>query len=507
MRNKLFYRMLVAFLAAFIGVIGLLTFAAGGIIKHHYLNAVEESLSREGRELNRLVYNGYLDPDKRVVVREQILAVVRQFNGLVKIYFDDPAFGTVGFYDYVSGSKWAACAETDFFELTGAERGDDVEGYYYDLVNGYTSVRTLTYARAIAAVDDETGEEYPASNKTGIIVIHYDLSDIYATLKELYRDIFWTTVAAVLIITVTTVIITKTITKPITRMTDVVHSITRGSYDARMNLDRQDEIGELAKSFDEMADRVAGLEQTRREFVANVSHELRSPLTSMRGFLQAMEEGVIPADEHNKYIGVVLDETKRMSMIVNDLLDLARIESGQYSMVRSVFDLAELIGRTLLSFEERIKSAGIEVVTDVPDQILLVDADPERIGQVLHNLIDNAIKFMPETGGVLTVFVMADRRKATVGIKDNGMGIPKEDIPKIFDRFYKAEKAHTYYSGSGTGLGLAIVKSIIDRHNEDISVRSGVGFTEFVFTLKRVLNAKPQQIFEEQEAYYEKDQQ
>lgn len=497
MRRKLSTRMLIAYLASFASVIALLTLAAGGIVKHSFMETVEDALSREGREINRLISDGYLDPDKRNIAREQLRAVVRQFDGLAKVYFDDPSLGSVSFYDDVTGKKWVVSSELDFFKLAGKDRASIVEEeYFYDLLKGYTRMRTLSYACPIETAEDS---EWTDKENGGVIVIHYDLSEYYKDLKHLYVDFILAAATALLIIIVITVIITGRVTRPIIHMNDVVNTIAHGTYDARMKVTGKDEIAELARSFNDMADKIGELEQTRREFVANVSHELRSPLTSMRGFLEAMEEGVIPPEEQKKYIGVVLDESKRMAVIVNDLLDLARIESGRYSMHRTVFDITELIGKTLLTFEERIRSAGIEVVTDVPLNTVLVDADSERIGQVLHNLIDNAIKFMPPENAKLTVQVRANRRKATVSIMDNGEGIPAEDLPKIFERFYKVEKAHTYYKGSGTGLGLAIVKRIIDQHDEEIYVKSEEGYTMFVFTLKRAWSILPRQSTEKQE--------
>ena len=228
-------------------------------------------------------------------------------------------------------------------------------------------------------------------------------------------------------------------------------------------------------------------EQLRREFSANVSHELRSPLSSIRGFLEAMEDGTIPTDEHEKYIEIVLDETRRMSGMVNDLLDIARIESGQYKLNLSVFDINDLIGRVLITFEARITAKHADVDAQLDYEPVFVEADRDRIGQVLHNLIDNAIKFMPENDGLLTIKSVVSKHKVYVSVCDNGPGIPKEDIAHIFDRFYKAEKAHTYKNGSGTGLGLSIVKLVIDQHHGEIKAESSENGTVFTFSLKQAL--------------------
>ncbi|NCB31879.1 MAG: HAMP domain-containing histidine kinase, partial [Clostridia bacterium] len=181
----------------------------------------------------------------------------------------------------------------------------------------------------------------------------------------------------------------------------------------------------------------------------------------------------------------------RMTAMVNDLLDLARIESGQYVLHVSVFDINELIARTLLTFEARIDVGRVEISLDFFEDHCYVEADADQIAQILRNLIDNAIKFTPE-GGRLTLSTLADKRLVQVRVADSGRGVAAEDIPYLFDRFYKAEKAHTPGAQSGTGLGLSIVKRIIDAHGQNVAVESELGRgTAFTFTLKR--SEKPQQ--------------
>ncbi len=471
--------MLGAYLASAVAVIMLLGVVSVAIFRNHYIGNAKASLSREVDEISLIVFDEYLDSDKRDVAREKILAIVRQFDALLQISFNDPALGRRSFFDYSTGSKWRVCVEVDISELSAEKGGEENDGEFYtDLLSDYTDIRTLTIVKPLSSQEGELGR----------ITLNYDMSDIYASLSELYFDIFAAALGAVLLTAAITYIITKRITRPVSQMTDVVNAISHGDYQARVKLEQSDELGLLAKSFNDMADRVSGLDRARREFVANVSHELRSPLTSMRGFLEAMEEGVIPPAEHNKYLNIVLDENRRMAAIVNDLLDMARIESGQYKITRSVFDLQELIARSLLTFESRIEEAGIKVEVKLPSQSVYVDADRDRIDQVLHNLVDNAIKFTLEKDGMIGVNVTADKQRARVTVLNRGNTVDPEDIPRLFDRFFKAEKAHTYTGGSGTGLGLSIVKLILDQHGEDIEASSEDGITKFTFTLKRALS-------------------
>ena len=234
-----------------------------------------------------------------------------------------------------------------------------------------------------------------------------------------------------------------------------------------------------------MADELNTLEEARRSFVANVSHELRSPLTSMRGFLEAMIDGTIPVEERDGYMEIVLDENRRMTVMVNDLLDLARIESGQYKLNFSTFDINELMRRAVITFEARIKAKRQNITISLPEGSVYVEADSVRINQVLHNLIDNAVKYSPEDGR-LSIECRPEKHIVRVLISNTGAGIPADALPHVFDRFYKAEKAHTPSGTSGTGLGLSIAKLIIDQHEQEIRAESENGVTCFSFTLKRV---------------------
>jgi len=211
--------------------------------------------------------------------------------------------------------------------------------------------------------------------------------------------------------------------------------------------------------------------------------------SSMKGYVQGMMDGTIPPEETGKYLCVVMDETKRLTTLVNDLLNLSRIESGKFPMEKSAYDIGEQVRRILISFERRIDAKNCDVEVELPDEACYVDADQNRISQVITNLVDNAVKFLPDANGLLKLKVERKNGKVTVRVSDNGSGISEEDLPHVFDRFYKADKAHT--SGMGTGLGLAIVKSILDQHGARICVTSENGETAFQFALDAAEPPKP----------------
>ena len=284
--------------------------------------------------------------------------------------------------------------------------------------------------------------------------------------------------------------IAKRIINPFVDMNHIVQCYSKGDFSQRIPVQGKDEASQLGRSFNEMADQLKNLEVTRQSFVANVSHELRSPLTSMKGFLEAMMDGTIPPEEHEHYIEIVLSETRRMTAMVNDLLDLARIESGIITVNYEVFDINELVRRTLITFEARISEKRMELDVRFAAEQTYVYADSNQISQVLRNLIDNAIKYSPE-GRTLLVSTYALRKEVYVTIRDTGVGIPAEDVPHIFDRFYKVEKAHTPSPQVGSGLGLAIVKKIIEAHGQSITVKSARGKgTQFTFTLEKANTLK-----------------
>ncbi len=272
------------------------------------------------------------------------------------------------------------------------------------------------------------------------------------------------------------------ITKPLTDMSQAAVQLSQGDMSVRLEENSLVEINELATAFNSMVESLSGMEEMRRAFVANVSHELRSPITSIAGYLQGMLDGTIPESEHRKYMQVVYDETQRLSRLIRDLLDLSRIESGSVPLNETDFDVCELLRQVLIKFEGRLESKNMDLELQLAYDPLYVHADADRIEQVISNLIDNAIKFCGQYGKI-TIGSSVQGETLTMFVQDDGAGIKEADLPHVFERFYKADKAHT--SGLGTGLGLSIVKKILEQHGQDIWVESREGEgAKFTFTLK-----------------------
>ncbi len=275
-------------------------------------------------------------------------------------------------------------------------------------------------------------------------------------------------------------IITYAQVKPLREMASVVRKFAGGDYAARMQVPDETEVGQLAASFNQMAGVIESSELMRRSFVSNVSHELKTPMTTISGFVDGILDGTIPEDRHTHYLTVVSSETKRLSRLVRSMLDLSRIDSGGMKLNYQRFDISKTVTNTLLSFEQRIEEKQIDIQGMEQIKPLYVRGDPDLLHQVVYNLMENAVKFANQ-GGYINIRVFSRERSAHVVIANSGIGIPSEDLPRIFERFYKSDKSRSH-DKTGVGLGLFIVKTVIGLHKGEIEVRSSEGsYCEFEF--------------------------
>ncbi len=276
----------------------------------------------------------------------------------------------------------------------------------------------------------------------------------------------------------------RSVMRPLGDVTRAARAMADGNFNVRVSTETgSPEITELSTAFNSMAGKLAEVESSRREFVANVSHELRSPITSISGFVEGMEDGTIPAEEHPKYLALVGDETRRLSKLIGDLLALSRLERDDAALEWSEFDINEMLRRAIIRRVNDLESKRMEVECDFQLEPCLVRADSDRIEQVVVNLLDNAIKFTPQ-GGRITLTTGVDKDICTVVVQDNGVGIPPEDRGRVFDRFFTADRAHT--AGKGTGLGLSICQRIMEMHGQSLRLKDTEEGTAFAFTLEKV---------------------
>ena len=277
-------------------------------------------------------------------------------------------------------------------------------------------------------------------------------------------------------------LILRQVLRPLNRLTDAARAMAEGDFAVRVPQEKSTrEVEELSAAFNSMADELSQVEDSRREFVANVSHELRSPITAISGYIEGMRDGVIPPEEQDKYLAIVSDESKRLSHLIGELLALSRLERDDAAIECTDFDICDLLERVFLRRTGDLEKHGMDVDCDFDPEPCFVHADMARIDQVLVNLIDNAIKFTPD-GGLITLRVRAESGLCTVTVQDNGVGVLPEDRPRIFERFFTADRAHT--SGKGTGLGLSICQRILEMHGQKIRLLDTDAGAAFAFTLE-----------------------
>ena len=293
---------------------------------------------------------------------------------------------------------------------------------------------------------------------------------------------------AVIIEIIISAIVIKIVTKqiiirPIDDINNAAKRLAKGEVEKRVVVNCNNEIGELAESFNMMAESLEKSDTKRREFISNVSHELRSPITSIKGFVGGILDGVIPRDRENYYLKIVYDEIDRLARLVNDLLDMSAMESGKFNLAITEFDINQVISLCILNLEHKIKEKGVNVKATFHDKRAYVLGDRDRIIQVVTNIIENAIKYSNDDGEI-KIDVYSKGEKIYVDIFNSGECIEEKELNKIWDRFYKSDKSRT--NKLSTGLGLPIVRSILSQHNEDIWVKNieGKGVS-FIFTLKK----------------------
>ena len=334
-------------------------------------------------------------------------------------------------------------------------------------------------SRHYAAVQVLTDEGYVCGK-----VFVCSTSVIYDELMSvMVRTILIVSLWVMLAALIAVYIVTERVSSPLKDMSRVTKEFAAGNFDSRVPVYGRDEVAELAVAFNNMADSLSRLEIMRNTFVANVSHDLRTPMTTISGFIDNILSGAIPPERHAYYLGVIHTEVQRLARLVTSLLDISRIQAGDRKFDRKPFDICEMARRILFSFENKIESKRLEVSFSCEEDRMVALADHDAIYQILYNICDNAVKFARE-GGELRVSLSAIKgRKVCVAVYNQGEGIAPADLPYVFERFYKGDKSRGL-DKSGAGLGMFIAKTIIDAHGEEIWVESEQGeYCEFRFTL------------------------
>ncbi|HIT32399.1 MAG TPA: HAMP domain-containing histidine kinase [Candidatus Enterenecus stercoripullorum] len=315
----------------------------------------------------------------------------------------------------------------------------------------------------------------------GLVLVSCEASEISSMWEDLSGIFLVTAAAVILIAAIISSVTSMRQSKPIKEIAAAARQFGHGELNVRVDVGhRRDEVGELAEAFNAMADSLAKSEQRRSEFIANVSHELKTPMTTIAGFADGILDGTIPPEKEREYLQVISSETRRLSRLVRSMLDLSRLQSDERA-AQQQFDISETMLRVLVSLESKINAKHLNVDTRLPDGPVQVWGDQDAITQVCYNLLDNATKFSPENGP-LSIFITTKGSKAYISIRNEGETIAPEELPLIFDRFHKTDHSRSA-DRDGVGLGLYIVKTILNSHKENITCTSEDGKTTFTFTL------------------------
>lgn len=442
------------------------------------------------------MYNNFLAEEKHKTLKKScesisnFVTAVQQRDGAVyneeALYYIMANLASVSECDiYVTDKsgviRMCACSEwgkNDSCEHSGAQV--DINTVKSINLNDDITISTLGFysePHYIAVTPLEINKE-----NVGYILATDSIDEAKNLMKRIAHIYVISAIVPLLLMFVAISIMTYRLTKPLRLMSDAAKAMARGDFSRRIPVTSDDEIGQLAVSFNQMTNSLARLEDVRKSFIANVSHELKTPMTTIGGFIDGMLDGTIPYEKQNYYLQIVHDEVKRLSRMVESMLSVSRIESKEVQPNCEPFDFKEQLIGVVISQEQRIEQKQIKVLglDSLPN--ITINADKDLIYRVIYNLVDNAVKFTDE-GGKITFDIKTNSNNLTFKIENTGKGIPKGELPYIFERFYKVDKSRSANKQS-TGLGLYIVKTIIKNHGGVISVSSVENqFTAFEFTL------------------------
>ena len=469
--NSIFRKQFFLLTAGLLVSFTLLTIGLIQAFNTYFYNQKENELFRQAREIEELFNRSYINGDIDYEVFQNKI------------------------FEYNTGFEYSFIVANENLNFAWqSKEGDnsiDIEEIKkYANFNAVFSVQSVVFRRSIRDIfsDRPYTVGYPIKHNddtVAVVFLSSSISQIMVTTYDSYRIIVIFMCLAIIINFIIIYYSSKKFAAPLKEMSEAARVIAAGDFEKRLNINSNDEIGDLANSFNEMALSLFFQEKRRREFISNISHDLRSPLTSMRGFLQAILDGTIPHEKQEHYLKVVLDESERLAKMANDILDINKLDVSTNGLNLTSFNLNELIVKTMYNFEDRAIQNKIKTSCEFCNKNIIVKADADKIQRVIYNLVDNALKFTHKYGYIKITTEIKDK-KVYVSVKDNGKGISQEEQKRVFDRLYKGDKSRGK-DKKGSGLGLTIVKEFIKAHNEEIMLNSEIGKgCTFTFTLPLV---------------------
>lgn len=420
----------------------------------------------------------YVDHDEYVdMICEDENAIMRDISILAQLSSDSIIFLTDR-----SGNILMSNEMTTGIRMEGSVPGDSLDILLTEgVLNEKDTLGDLLPAKCIISAVPVYVEDGQQLGGSVFVCTSVEGTDelVEVMIKTMIMAMLWVLLAALIAV----YFITEKIIGPLKDMGTAAKSFAAGQFDVRVPVVGKDEVSELAVAFNNMASSLANQEDLRRSFLSNVAHDLRTPMTVIRGFIEGILDGKIPPEKHNHYLKTILNEAERLTRLVNTLLDITRIQAGEQKFNMQPFDVCEMARQILFSFEQKIENKRLDVEFECDRDNMYVMADYDSIHRILQNLCDNGVKFARENGKYrIGIHQLND--KIHVSVFDEGDGIPAEDLPYVFDRFYKVDKSRGM-DKMGTGLGLYISRTIIEAHNERIWVESEFGKNCcFTFTLK-----------------------
>lgn len=450
----IFYVVLATLTVIFIGTVG------HGIVYQNELAALETRLYERDCRLADSYGNMLLGDEESVSSASSQLAVFEDTLGASVMFL-----GSDGSLIYPEASE----AEKRLsFDPTSA---DSHHGFTGDFSGWFTEDMISVYTPIVNGFSTR-----------GYMLLHYPERNLQASVNSSLNVVYLTSLFIFVLTLLLLLFISRFVLKPLRQITRAAKEYAAGNLTYEYEYPSEDELGVLSKTLNFMAKSLAQSGEDQRKFITNVSHDFRSPLTSIKGYIEAILDGTIPESLQNKYLCIVRDETDRLNKLTTSILDINSMSQNGQLLEYSDFDVHHIIKKILATFEGRCNTKRITFELTFSSRELYVHADESRIQQVLYNLVDNAIKFS-NPGSVIFIETYEKREKAYISVKDQGVGIPADSLKKIWERFYKTDTSRGR-DKKGLGLGLSIVKEIIQAHGENIDVISteGVG-TEFIFTL------------------------
>lgn len=455
MKIGIFFKLLSTYIVVIITAITVLGALHMIFIQNYLTEAKQQELVVKSRDLAEVV--------KPLLIKNEDLHPV-----ILSLNRADRSLGTEAWVIDHNG-KLIATSE-DHVHCEGDIERTDLE----QLRAGVVSIRKGQSRYFDEAVIRVAAPMLQEGNFIGAVVLYTPVTGIKATFAKMVDMYGWAAFLSIILSVIVGFGLSRYITRPLREVSEVAHRVAEGNFEKKVMVKSKDELGQLGDAMNHMINRLAEYEAMRRDFVANVSHELRSPLTSIQGFVDAIVEGKSKdADEEVRYLSIVQKETHRLTKLVNELLEISRFDASQSRFNMDAFPVEVVINRAIASLKPQIEGKSISIRRALQKDLPLCYGDEDRIEQVIHNILENAVSYS-EDGGSIIISAGQKDSAVVVEVSDSGPGIPKEELSRIWERFYRVDKARSRTQG-GTGLGLAIVQEIIKKHGGRVLAESEIG--------------------------------